>query len=506
MRTASAILVTLIGSVWALGCGSNGASGPVVSVSPQTLPVSTGAGAATFAATLSNGAVDPVTWTLTGPGSISSTTGDSTSYQPPPLGAGGGTATLRATAGCGAGCVPVGDTATITITTATTGTLTITVQTQSGGPASLTVTGPSGYTNTVSTSSAVTLTGLAPGTYTVTAAEVDVANPIVDSKFSAPPVTAVVAANAAASAAVVYAPEPGYGMLWVAGATNDTVDGFTSGDLTVNKTPSLAPGTTGAVQGIAFDVSGSMWAAVKGTTSSVVSYAATDLAADSATLTPVVTITDSKLVDPSGITIGPNNWVYVANCGTTSVTAYALSGGGEQLIIGSAGFNCPRGIAFDAAGNLWVANASGSAVRILKGQFSASNLAAVVDTTLSAPSGATQPYGIALDANGNVWVSYCGGSAVAQYAASGTSVATTPAIVLTSNGASPPSLSCPVAVALDNTGNLWVANGNAGTLSAFALSQIETGMPDPLVELTNIGVTVGGLAFNPTASDLPIQH
>src|SRR5450631_1741156 len=120
MRTASAIVVTVICSVWALGCGSNGASGPVVSVSPQTLPVSTGDGATTFQVNLSGGAVDPVTWTLTGPGSLSSLTGDSTIYQPPPLGAGGGTATLRATAGCGAGCAPVGDTATITINTATT--------------------------------------------------------------------------------------------------------------------------------------------------------------------------------------------------------------------------------------------------------------------------------------------------------------------------------------------------------------------------------------------------
>jgi hypothetical protein len=506
MRTASAIVVTVICSVWALGCGSNGASGPVVSVSPQTLPVSTGDGATTFQVNLSGGAVDPVTWTLTGPGSLSSLTGDSTIYQPPPLGAGGGTATLRATAGCGAGCAPVGDTATITINTATTGTLIITVLTRSEAPASLTVTGPGGYSKAVSTSSSATLTGLAPGSYTVTAAEVDIPNAIVDSKFSAPPVTVPVAANASAFTNIIYAPEPGYGMLWVAGATNNTLDGFTSGDLTTNRTPSLEPGTSGPVQGIAFDATGSMWAAVKGATSSVVSYAATDLAANSATLTPVVTITDSKLVDPSGITIGPNNWIYVANCGTTSVTAYALTGGSEELIIGSAGFNCPRGIAFDAAGNLWVANASGSAVRILKGQFTASNLAAVVDTTLSPPAGASQPYGIALDVNGNVWVSYCGGSAVAQYAASATSVATTAAIILTSNGAAPPSLSCPVALALDNTGNLWVANGNAGTLSAFSVSQLATGTPDPLVQLTNIGVTVGGLAFNPTAAGLPIQH
>jgi sugar lactone lactonase YvrE len=511
MRTASAVLLTVLGSVWALGCGSNGASGPVVSVSPLTLTVTTGGGATTFQANLSNGAVDPVTWTFTGPGTISTTTGDQTSYQPPPLGGAGGTATLRATAGCGAGCVPVGDTATITVNTATTGTLTITVQLQGAGPANLTVTGPNGFSQPVSTSSTATLTALAPGTYMVTAADIVVSDPIVTSQYSAPVVSVPVVANAAATATVSYAPKPGYGLLWTVGAAADTLDGFSSNDLRATKSPSITPGTGGTVQGIAFDATGSMWAALKGATDSVVSYAATDLAAGSAALSPVVTITGSKIADPSGVAIGPNDWIWVASCGTTSVTAYALTDGSQQVTIGSTGFNCPRGIAFDTAGNLWVANASGSAVRILRANISATNPTAVVDTTLSAPSGASQPYGIALDAEGNVWVSYCMGSAVSRYTASGTSVATTPAATLTSNGLSPPGLDCPVALALDNSGLLWVANkgtgNNGATLCQFAASDMAAGgAANPVTEVPGIGITVGGLAFNPTSTGLPINH
>lgn len=505
MRTASCFLVAVLGVVCALGCGGSGTSGPVVSVSPLTFTASTGDGATTFAAALSNGAVDPVTWTLTGPGSISSTTGDQTSYQPPPLGGSGGTATLRATAGCGTGCVPVGDTATITVNTATTGTLTINVQLQGANSANLTVTGPGGYSQAVSTSSSTTLTALAPGTYTVTAAEIDVSNPIVDSKYSAPVVSVPVAANAAASASVVYSPEPGYGLLWVAGTTNDTLNGFASGDLTVTGAPSFSPGTTGAVQGIAFDATGTMWASLKGASGdSVVSYAATDLGQAPPTLTPVTTITDPKLVDPSGITIGPNDWIWEANCGTSSVAAFSLNDGTRQVLINSPGFNCPRGIAFDTAGNLWVANALGSAVRILSASIAATNPTAAVDTTLTPPSGASKPFGIALDTEGNVWVSYCTGSALARYTASGGAVGIAPAATLTSNGAS---LNCPVALALDNSGELWAANADGGTLSAFAATDIAaTGSPTPVIQLTNIGVTVGGLAFNPTAAGLPIEH
>ena len=286
MRTAFAVLLSVLGSVWVLGCGSSGASGPVVSVSPGTLSVTTGDGATTFAAILSNGAVDPVTWTLTGPGTISATTGAQTSYQPPPLGGAGGTATLRATAGCGAGCVPVGDTATITVNAATTGTLTLTVQLQGPGPANLTVTGPNSFSQTVSTNGTTTLTGLAPGTYTVTAADITVNDPIVTSQYSAPAVSVAVAANAAATATVTYAAKPGYGMLWTVGAAVGHPGRLHSpATCTVNKAPSVTPSAGGLVQGVAFDASGNLWASLKGAPDSVVSYAPAGLA-NSAPLTP----------------------------------------------------------------------------------------------------------------------------------------------------------------------------------------------------------------------------
>jgi hypothetical protein len=506
MRTSPAVLVTFIFSVWASGCGGSGATGPVVSVSPGTLTVSTGDGATTFAAVLSNGAIAPVTWTLTGGGSISTTSGAQTSYQPPPLGASAGTATVRASAGCGAGCVPVGDNATITINTATTGTLTISVQLQSSTAASLTVTGPNSFSQVVTTTSTTTLTGLAPGSYTVTAAPViDNTSTIVTAEYSAPPVSATVAANAAASATVTYASEPGYGMMWITGVSANTVDGFTAGDLTINNAPSITPTTGGTVQGIAFDTDGNMWASIKGP-DSVVGYAAAGLANSSA-LTPTVTLTDAHISDPAGLAFGPDARLWVANCTTNSITAFPRAGGAVAVVITSSGglINCPRGIAFDTAGNLWVANAGGVVERFPNAQIVTTNTAPVPDVTLTASS---QPYGIALDASGNVWVSFCAGSTVARYNASGSSVTTTAAATLTPTGV-PVSLSCPVALALDNSGQLWVANKgtSGGTLSQFGLADMATGgAATPLTQLPGVGVTVGGMAFNPTATNLPIRH
>jgi streptogramin lyase len=199
----------------------------------------------------------------------------------------------------------------------------------------------------------------------------------------------------------------------------------------------------------------------------------------------------------------------VANCGNNSVRADPLAGGNASVVIGSTSFNCPRGIAFDSAGNLWVANRSGSAVRFPNAQIAATNGGAMPDVTLPAPSGGTQPFGVALDKDGNVWVAFCGGSKVARY----TNGAFTAAAAVLSQDATqqPLNLDCPVGLALDKSGRLWVGNrgtaAGSGTLSVFSTTDMaSSGSPSALTELTNIGITVGGLAFNPTAVNLPIRH
>jgi sugar lactone lactonase YvrE len=505
MRTSPAVLLSIVATVCGLGCGDDTSSGPLVTVSPgPTHSVSTGDPALTFQATLSNGATGPVTWTLdqAGLGTISTDTGLQTSYQPPPLGSSGGTVKLRATAGT------IGYTTTITVNTATTGALTINVVVPNATPVNLTVTGPNGFSQAVVTQTSTTLTGLAPGVYTVTGAEVvDNSSGTVDTKYSAAPVAATVGANATATATVTYELEPGYGRLWVAGATTSTLDGFTEDDLFVNKTPTVTPGTSAAPQGIAFELSGAMWVSLS--TTSLVRYAAADLATAAATppLTPTVTITD-LISDPAGVALGPDGRIWVANCNNT-VTAYSLAGGTAAVVVHSTSFQCPRGIAFDTAGNLWVANRDGGLQRFPNAQIATTNPAAVPDITPTAASGGSQPYGVALDKDGNLWVAFCGGSKVARYA----SPTYASAVAILSQLVAPPPLNidCPVALALDKSGRLWVGNkGTAaasGTLSVFTTTDMaSSGTPSPLNQLTGIGIVQGGLAFNPTASNLPIRH
>jgi trimeric autotransporter adhesin len=89
------IVVTFL--LMAGACGGNPPQDPSLSVSPPSLTASIGGSAQTFTATLTN-STDTVNWSLAGAGSISATTGETTSYTPPATG-GASTATLTATAG-----------------------------------------------------------------------------------------------------------------------------------------------------------------------------------------------------------------------------------------------------------------------------------------------------------------------------------------------------------------------------------------------------------------------
>jgi len=117
------------------------------------------------------------------------------------------------------------------------------------------------------------------------------------------------------------------------------------------------------------------------------------------------------------------------------------------------GIKAPRGVANDASGNVWIANAGGDSVTMLN-----STGAMVFNTSTGTGSA---PYGIAVDASGNAWLANSGNSTVVPVTSAG-SVGT----ALTSNG-----LSVPKGIALDSADNVWVANSaSGGGLSEFTAS------------------------------------
>ena len=148
---------------------------------------------------------------------------------------------LAALSACGGGTEP-------TTPPATTGSLTVQVQgLTGGGTPSLQVTGPNGFTTTIT--SAQTLTGLAPGSYTVTAAAVAGTLYAFSGPATAP--TAQVTAGATASVTISYTASSGALNVVIEGLPGGVLPtvqltgpgGFTQ-SLTASATlPNLAPGS-----------------------------------------------------------------------------------------------------------------------------------------------------------------------------------------------------------------------------------------------------------------------
>ena len=262
--------------------------------------------------------------------------------------------------------------------------------------------------------------------------------------------------------------------LWIANGTN-----------VLEYVPSqLAGGTSAAIphlvissavfgspQGVTFDAHGNLWVMdpkgmVNGfATPALFEFSAAQLAAlkTNPKPEPIATITSTALKFPQQSVFDSqgNQWVTDHNNDTVLVfTAAELAHSGTNstmpaVIISSAEFNGPLGIAFDVKGNLWVANNGG--VPGAKGAMSpvGTTIVEFLAAHLSMPpaTGMLTPY-------------------------------LTPDVVLSDDGHK--SIQGPWALAFDSTGNLWSSNANTPfTLVEFAKTSLAmTGAPMPAVTLS----------------------
>ncbi len=240
----------------------------------------------------------------------------------------------------------------------------------------------------------------------------------------------------------------------------------------------------------------------------------------------------------------------VSNDGGTSLYAYGSnvlrSSGAPTPADTIGGLTKPDGMAFDAAGNLWVANESShkidmySPAQLAAGgdptpartltasvdsfalglRFDASGnlwllslgtLQAFTPTQLAA--GGTQtgsikitsgslayPADIVFDSSGNAWVSESYNNQILRFSATelASSGARTPTVIISAHAGS---LNVPAGLAVDAAGNLWVANYGGGTIIAYAPTQLAaSGSPTPSITL-NLGAALPwGLAWDQRGS------
>ncbi len=148
---------------------------------------------------------------------------------------------------------------------------------------------------------------------------------------------------------------------------------------------------------------------------------------------------------PEGVATDAAGNIYVAEAGTNTIKKIPV-GSGIPVIIAT-GFNLPTGITVDASGNVYVADAGNNAVK--KVPFTGG----VYGTPVALGSGFSNPQSVAVDAAGNVFVSDLGHLAIKKVPA-GSNTPATYAIAFSSPGQ----------IAFDAAGNLFVSDPGSGNL------------------------------------------
>jgi hypothetical protein len=186
--------------------------------------------------------------------------------------------------------------------------------------------------------------------------------------------------------------------------------------------------------------------------------------------------------DPAALAAGGFNGseaLFVANRAANNVVIYAGVNLNSALPTATIpGFNAPDGLAFDAQGNLWVAQAS--SVVELTPPFTANSVPAVSITT-----GLKSPTGIAFDQSGSMYVADKGNSAIVVYS----SGSVTPSATVKNGIDGPVSPLIPYQTGFFPD-ELFVPNVTGNTISEFSL---------PLTSTSRPFVTISGGTNEPSA-------
>lgn len=247
--------------------------------------------------------------------------------------------------------------------------------------------------------------------------------------------------------------------LWVANGTN--VLEYLPSQLSATATtmvPHLAnnSGAFGAPQGVVFDAAGDLWVIDGGTVSA------------------------GGTVKPALYEFTP---MQLAALGKTNNPS-------PNVTINSAEFTFPQQAVFDANGNLWVSDNGSNAVFVFTpAQLAANNANATPNISITSNPAFNGPLGIAFDATGDLWIANNATTTIFEFKAanlptSTANVSLTPDVTLSDDGNG--SIQAPWALIFDSNGDLWSSNANApNTVVEFLNTSLTaTGSPTPAVTLS----------------------
>ena len=189
-----------------------------------------------------------------------------------------------------------------------------------------------------------------------------------------------------------------------------------------------------------------------------------------------------------------NLWTTVGLLQVQEFTAKQLRSAGKSssptpaAVITSASFQDLVGSNFDAAGNLWIADASGAIYELSAAQLIAGTAVVTPALTITAPSYFSSPQFVAFDKLGNLWVSDEGANSLFEFTPTelGAGGDQVPRVI--NSG-----LSAPGQLAFDHKQNLWVANYDNATVVEFAKADVQaSGSPAPMATITSPNSILNG--------------
>jgi len=177
--------------------------------------------------------------------------------------------------------------------------------------------------------------------------------------------------------------------------------------------------------------------------------------------------TGGGLDGPFALAIDSSGDVWIANRTGNTVTELSYFGSAISPSTGYAGGGLiePLSLAIDSSGNIWIADGSGNSVTELSSSGSP-----ISPSTGYTGGGLSGPSAVAIDASGNVWVANESDSTVTELSASGSPIS--PSTGYTGGGLNGPigPNSGSNGLAIDSTGNVWVANENTSTVTELHYS------------------------------------
>lgn len=234
--------------------------------------------------------------------------------------------------------------------------------------------------------------------------------------------------------------------------------------------------------GIAFDVSGNLLVADGGN-------AAIRTIAPNGDVTTLAGGPDSTtFAFPAAVTVASNGSIFVSDAlkstiykvtagGTVTVWAGTPGTAGSSDVAGSVTFNTPTGLQLDASNNLYVADSGNHVIRRISPDGSTVSTPfgsageAGLDDGASGIARFSSPFGLTMDASGNLLVGDYGNDAVRKIAAAGA------VMTLAGMGSSTGTVDAvaenarfnqPSSVAVDSSGNVYVADALNSTIRAVA--------------------------------------